>query len=88
VSARRAHPPGGPVATRGKRRRDADAVPLIPQLAHVLLNAPGSRYHGATGTVDAHELERVRGKDKALTLTLDDGTSTIAFGDELEEDAS
>ena len=50
----------------------------------VRLNAPGSRYHEATGTVDATELERVRGKDKALTLNLDDGGHTIAFGDELE----
>lgn len=50
----------------------------------VRLNVPGSRYHDATGTVDAAELDRVRGKDKALTLNLDDGGHTIAFGDELE----
>jgi hypothetical protein len=58
--------------------------PLFEQTVHVRLNAPGSRYHGATGTVDATELERVRGKDEALTLNLDDGDHTVAYGDELE----
>lgn len=58
--------------------------PLFEHTVRVRLNAPHSRYHHATGTVDAHELERVRGKDKAISLRLDEGGHTIAFGDELE----
>ena len=64
------------------------ATPLFEQTVRVRLNAPSSRYHEATGTVDATELERLRGKDKALTLHLDAGGSTIAFADELEPIAS
>ena len=58
-------------------------APLFRTEVRVRLNAPGSRYHEATGTVDAIELELVHGKDKALTLNFDDGNHTIAFGDEL-----
>ncbi len=58
-------------------------APLFRTEVRVRLNAPGSKYHDHTGTVDATELERVRGKDKAISLKLDDGNTTIAFGDEL-----
>lgn len=59
-------------------------APLFRTMVPVRLNAPDSAYHGHTGTVDAHDLEEARKRDRNITLYLDDDSSTIAYADELE----